>query len=127
MNFGFFGPPSSGPLIQAMVDGVFEAVQGEVEADATAPRVIFHPASGIDEAAVVQVQADLRRRILRVFVGRGLIERVDAKEMLAYKHSGFSMDAGVCIEAHDRDALERLCDSCATALAQPLPWIGGRF
>ena len=41
-----------------------------------------HPASGIDEAALAQVQADLRRRILRAFVGRGLIERVDAKEML---------------------------------------------
>ncbi|RAR46159.1 UNVERIFIED_CONTAM: hypothetical protein C7454_1506, partial [Acidovorax defluvii] len=28
--------------------------------------------------------------------------------MLGYKHSGFSVDAGVCIEAHDRAALERL-------------------
>ena len=50
----------------------------------------------------------LRRRILRAFVGRGLIERCNAKEMLAYKHSGFSVNAGVCIEAHDRAALERL-------------------
>ncbi len=28
--------------------------------------------------------------------------------MLAYQHSGFSVNAGVCIEAHDRAALERL-------------------
>ncbi len=28
--------------------------------------------------------------------------------MLAYQHSGFSVDAGVLIEAHDRAALERL-------------------
>ena len=42
-----------------------------------------------------------------VVLGRGLIERCDAKEMLAYRHSGFSVDAGVCIEAHDRAALER--------------------
>jgi hypothetical protein len=41
-----------------------------------------------------QVQVDLRRRILRAFVGRGLIEQADAKDMLAYQHSGFSVDAG---------------------------------
>ena len=33
--------------------------------------------------------------------------------MLGYKHSGFSVDAGVCIEAHDRAALERLLRYCA--------------
>jgi hypothetical protein len=33
--------------------------------------------------------------------------------MLAYQHSGFSVDAGVCIEAHDRAALERLLRYCA--------------
>ena len=88
---------------------------GDADADAKAspPGIIFHPASGIDEAGLVQVQADLRRRILRAFVGRGLIESCDAKEMLAYQHSGFSVNAGVCIEAHDRAALERLLRYCA--------------
>ena len=33
--------------------------------------------------------------------------------MLAYQHSGFSVDAGVCIEADDRAALERLLRYCA--------------
>lgn len=46
-------------------------------------------------------------------MGRGLLESVDAKEMLTYKHSGFSVEAGVCIEAHDRAALERLLRYCA--------------
>ena len=105
-----------------VVDGVFEVVAGEVDADAqatapgvffAAPNLRFHPASGIDEAVVAQMQADLRRRILRAFVGRGLIESCDAKEMLAYQHSGFSVDAGVCIDAHDRAALERLLRYCA--------------
>jgi len=41
-------------------------------------------------------------------VGRGLLESCDAKEMLAYQHSGFSVDAGVCIEADGRAALDRL-------------------
>ena len=102
-----------------VVDGVFEevAVAGEGDADAASqaspPGIVFHPTSAIDEAAVAQVQTDLRRRILRAFVGRGLIEKVDAKEMLGYQHSGFSVDAGVCIDAHDRAALERLLRYCA--------------
>ena len=33
--------------------------------------------------------------------------------MLAHQHSGFLVDAGVCIEAHDRAALERLLSYCA--------------
>ena len=100
-----------------MVDGVFEEVAGQGDADAapqaSTPGIVFHPASAIDETAVAQVQADLRRRVLRALVGRGLLEKADAKEMLAYQHSGFSVDAGVCIEAHDRAALERLLRYCA--------------
>ena len=38
------------------------------------------------------IQQHMRRRILRVFVGRGLLEKTDAKDMLAYQHSGFSVD-----------------------------------
>ena len=102
-----------------VVDGVFEAVAGEGEGDADAappaspPSVIFHPASAIDADAVAQVQTTLQKRILRAFVSRGLLESCDAKDMLAYQHSGFSVDAGVCIEAHDRAALERLLRYCA--------------
>lgn len=87
-----------------VVDGVFEEVEG---------KVIFHPASSIDADTVIQAEATLRRRILRAFVGRGLLESFEAKEMLDYKHSGFSVDAGVCIEAHDRAGLERLLRYCA--------------
>jgi hypothetical protein len=36
----------------------------------------------IDATTVVQVQAALCRRILHIFVGRGLLERYNAKEML---------------------------------------------
>ncbi len=92
---------------------MFEVVPGESDADADAdadatspgvlagaPKLRFHPATEIDETAVAQVQADLRRCILRAFVGRSLIESVDAKEMLAYQHSGFSVHADVRIEAH---------------------------
>ncbi len=73
-----------------------------------ADSVIFHPAAGIDADAVAQAQATLRRRILSAFVGRGHLKRFEAKEMLAYKHSGFSVDAVVCVGAQDRAGLERL-------------------
>ena len=102
-----------------VVDGVFEQVAGEGDADtdadvqASPPGVVFHPATSIDADDVAQVQATLRKRILRAFVVRGLLERSDAKDMLGYQHSGFSVDAGVCIEAHDRAALERLLRYCA--------------
>lgn len=100
-----------------VVDGVFEEVAGEGEGDARAqahlPGVIFHPATGVDADAVDQAQASLRRRILRAFVGRGLLEGFEAKEMLAYRHSGFSVDTSVCIAAHDRAGLERLLRYCA--------------
>lgn len=62
---------------------------------------------------MAQVQTTLQKRNLRAFVARGLLESCDAKDMLAYQHSGFSVDAGVCIEAHDRAALERLLRYCA--------------
>ena len=87
-----------------VIDGVFEATESGVT---------LHPIIGIDAAAVAQVQATLRRRILRAFVGRGLLESFEAKEMLAYQHSGFSVATGVYIEAHGRAALERLLRYCA--------------
>jgi len=99
------------------VDGVFEEVAGEGDADADdqarSPGVIFHPATGVNVDCVGQVQASLRRRILRAFVGRGLLEGFEAKEMLAYRHSGFSVDTSVCIAAHDCAGLERLLRYCA--------------
>ena len=55
-----------------VVDGVFEEVPGEGDADvhASPPGIVFHPATGIDADAVAQVQTDLRRRILRSHRGR---------------------------------------------------------
>ena len=100
-----------------VVDGVFEAVAGNADDDAdaqvTSPDVIFQPASAIDETVAAQVQATLRRRILRAFVGRGLLESFEAKDMLGYQHSGFSVNASVCIEGQDRAGLERLLRYCA--------------
>ncbi|MEY4346236.1 MAG: hypothetical protein RL032_2068, partial [Pseudomonadota bacterium] len=103
------------------VDGVFEEAAGEGDGDAhaqaRAPGVIFHPATGVNGHTVAQAQAQaqasLRKRILRAFVGRGLLESFEAQEMLAYRHSGFSVDTSVCIAAQDRAGLERLLRYCA--------------
>lgn len=102
------------------VDGVFESVAGEVgrvregdDRQIAAPSVIFHPASSMGCEAVAHAQASLRKRILRAFVGLGLLEGFEAKEMLGYKHSGFSVDTSVCIAAQDRAGLERLLRYCA--------------
>jgi hypothetical protein len=60
------------------------------------------------------VQSNVRKRQLCAFEARGHLESHDAKDMAAYAHGGgFSVDAGVRIEAADRAGLERLLRYCA--------------
>ncbi len=51
---------------------------------------------------------DLHIRVPRWLARSGLIERGDAREMLAWENSGLSLDAVVCVAANDRAGLERL-------------------
>ena len=89
-----------------MVDGVFEA---DAEGGAA-----FHPASGLDVAAIGEVQTAVRRRLLRSARRRGLLSADDAQVMAEWEHGGgFSVDAEVRIEAHEREGLERLLRYCA--------------
>jgi hypothetical protein len=56
----------------------------------------------------------VRRRILRALVRRRILDKDDRKEMELWNHGGgFSLDATVRIEAHDRRGLERLLRYCA--------------
>jgi hypothetical protein len=56
-----------------------------------------------------EVQAKVRRRLLRALAWRGVLEPEDAETMASWEHGGgFSLDAGVRIEAADRQGLERL-------------------
>jgi hypothetical protein len=57
--------------------------QAVADGQSSPSKVIFHPASGIDETAVAQLQAPLRRRILRAFVGRGLLESFESRFALS--------------------------------------------
>ncbi len=89
-----------------VIDGVFDAD--------TEGGVVFHPASGLDATAIGEVQAAVRRRLLRAVERRGLLAPEDAQTMAAWEHGGgFSVDAEVRIEAFDRDGLERLLRYCA--------------
>ena len=97
-----------------VVEGVAEALS---DAESNTESITFHPIQ-IDEAAIAQmqaqIQANIRKRLLRAFVARGHLESHDAKDMAAYAHGGgFSVDAGVRIEATDRAGLEHLAPHCA--------------
>jgi hypothetical protein len=89
-----------------VIDGVFDA--------ATTGGIIFTAATGVDANAIAQVQAQVRRRLLRVFVRRGLLPRDDARATGQWAHGGgFSVDGSVRIEAADRAGRERLLRYCA--------------
>jgi len=84
-----------------VIDGVFE-LDSELA-------VRFIEVEGLDADDAEVVQAQVRRRILRAFRRRGLLEKDDRKAMEAWSHGGgFSLDASVRIEAHDQQGLERL-------------------
>jgi len=87
-----------------VIDGVFDRAAGGV---------VFHAATGLDATAIAAVQAQVRRRLLRAFVRRGLLPGDDAQAMAQWEHGGgFSVDASVRIEAADRAGRERLLWYC---------------
>ena len=62
------------------------------------------------------IQETVRRRVLKLFVRRALLEADEAQAMGQWGNSGgFSVDASVRIEAWDRAGLERLLRYCARA------------
>jgi hypothetical protein len=73
----------------------------------------FLPAAELTPEALAAIAEQVRVRVLRWFARSGLIEPDDVREMLAWEHSGFSLDAAVRVGAHDRAGLERLLRYCA--------------
>ena len=59
------------------------------------------------------ITEQVRIRVLRWFARSGLLDPADARDMLAWANSGFSVDASVCIAGPDRVGLERLLRYCA--------------
>jgi len=75
---------------------------------------VFQPTSTLDVPAIEDVQAAVRRRLLRSVEGRGLLSAQHAQVMAEWEHGGgFPVAAKVRIEAHERDGLERLLRYCA--------------
>jgi DNA-directed RNA polymerase subunit RPC12/RpoP len=88
-------------------------IEGVFEADASGAAT-FHESGAPDQKLLDEVQAKVRRRLLRALARRGVLEPEDAETMASWEHGGgFSLDAGVRIEAADRQGLERLLRYCA--------------
>lgn len=95
-----------------VVDGVFEAVDGD-DGDKSG-KVKFHALANLSADAILQVQNEAKRRIVRAFVKRGLLDSIVGEVILLARHGGgFSVGASVCIGADDRVGLERLLRYCA--------------
>ncbi len=75
--------------------------------------VQFRQASAPTPEAVAGIEQQVRRHVLRWFSRDGLLDPDDARDMLAWANSGFSLDASVCIAGPDRAGLERLLRDCA--------------
>jgi hypothetical protein len=91
-----------------VIDGVFQAGSEPGQP----PQ--FHPAPALTTEQLAKIQNAIRRRLLRALTRRGVLEPENAKEMATWEHGGgFSLDVGTCIEADDREGLERLLRYCA--------------
>jgi hypothetical protein len=88
-----------------ILDGVFEPLE--------AGGVQFREALALTPETVATIEAQVRRRVLHWFSRHGLLDPDDARDMLAWDNSGFSLDASVRIAGHDRPGLERLLRYCA--------------
>jgi len=73
----------------------------------------FYPITNLSSDDIQSVQEHIRKRVLRLFRAKGLLDSDAASDMLEWENGGFSLNANVRIEAHDREALERLIRYCA--------------
>ena len=77
-----------------VLDGVFDQDAAE--------HVHFHEALALTETDVATIHETVRRRVLKLFVRRGLLEAEEAQAMRQWGNSGgFSVDASVRVEAWD--------------------------
>lgn len=89
-----------------VLDGVFsESEEGGME---------FHEASELEVRHWQELQRTVQKRVLRYFRRHDLLDESATTNMLTWQGTGgFSIDASVRIEGHDRHGLERLVRYCA--------------
>ncbi len=119
----------------AVVDGLFERIEADPGLEARNQNgkptdgIRFHEATALTPQLLEGLQHTVRKRVLRHVRRQGILEPHEAEDMLTWEHGGgFSLDASVHIEAHDRAGLERLIRYCARppfALGR-LHLVGGR-
>jgi hypothetical protein len=74
----------------------------------------FHPASDLGSRDIQRLQQTLRRRTLKLFLRRGLLDETAVANMLTWQAAGgFSLDASVRISGSDHRGRERLLRYCA--------------
>jgi hypothetical protein len=89
-----------------VLDGLFSEDAGGA--------VQFHRASDPGSRDLQRLQQTLRRRTLRLFLRRGLLDEPAVENMLTWQAAGgFSLDASVRIAGHDHAGRERLLRYCA--------------
>ena len=84
-----------------VIDGVFAASKdGQVH---------FVEAGALTPEDLAAVQQQVRARVLRWFPCAGTLDSPDARHMAGWHHGGgFSLDASVRIDGHDRAGRERV-------------------
>ena len=89
-----------------VIDGVFAVGEdGQVH---------FAEAAALTPEDLAAVQQQVRARVLRWFARASTLDPADARDMAGWHHAGgFSLDASVRIDGHDRAGLERLLRYCA--------------
>ncbi|WXG54263.1 MAG: transposase [Candidatus Sedimenticola sp. (ex Thyasira tokunagai)] len=88
-----------------MMDGLFAQTEEGLQ---------FYEATGLSDEVIQQAQKKIRKRVLRLFVRRGLLTSDDAEQMQTWQNGGgFSLNAEVRIDGADRQGLERLFRYCA--------------
>lgn len=93
-----------------VLDGVFSGTEGDGKGSA----VRFHEASALEPRHWEDLQHTVQRRVLRYFRHHDLLDESTTTDMLTWQASGgFSIDASVRIEGHDRRGIERLVRYCA--------------
>ncbi|MBI3900609.1 MAG: transposase, partial [Chlamydiia bacterium] len=84
-----------------IIDGVFDK-EGN-----------FYQANLLSSEEIQSVQEQVRKRVVKLFHRKGILNSDEASDMLSWDHGGFSLDANVRIDAQDRAGLERLIRYCA--------------
>jgi len=62
---------------------------------------LFYPVNVLSPEEVQSIQERIRKRVLRLFQRKGLLDADPASDMLEWDNGGFSLNANVLIEPND--------------------------